>query len=320
MSVVFALATPPSKSAICVFRVSGNGCNKYLRKMFVEKEFLPNKFYTRLLKKGNKIIDKVGLVVFKGPKSYTGEDSFEIYAHGSLAVMSSIIDLFKELGLEEAVAGEFTKRAFLNNKITLNEAESLNDLIKCQDGFGLALSGNSMFGDLSRKINSFGSSIDNIRVRIEAEIDFSDEGNEYFDESLTGDLGALLVDFESFISACVSKKEYDKKNKVVLVGPANSGKSSVFNRLLGYKRSIVSNMPGTTRDMISSEMFYESSSFSVLDTAGVRSTDDLIEKKGIDISMQEIKSSDLVLGVFENNNIKNMSFFKSLCKGMANLW
>ena len=213
MSVVFALATPPSKSAICVFRVSGNGCNKYLRKMFVEKEFLPNKFYTRLLKKGNKIIDKVGLVVFKGPKSYTGEDSFEIYAHGSLAVMSSIIDLFKALGLEEAVAGEFTKRAFLNNKITLNEAESLDDLIKCQDGFGLALSGNSMFGDLSRKINSFGSSIDNIRVRIEAEIDFSDEGNEYFDESLTGDLGALLVDFESFIGACVSKKEYDKKNK-----------------------------------------------------------------------------------------------------------
>ena len=314
MSVVFALATPPSKSAICVFRVSGNGCNKYLRKMFVEKEFLPNKFYTRLLKKGNKIIDKVGLVVFKGPKSYTGEDSFEIYAHGSLAVMSSIIDLFKALGLEEAVAGEFTKRAFLNNKITLNEAESLNDLIKCQDDFGLALSGNSMFGDLSRKINSFGSSIDNIRVRIEAEIDFSDEGNEYFDESLTNDLGALLVDFESFISACVSKKEYDKKNKVVLVGPANSGKSSVFNRLLGYKRSIVSDMPGTTRDMISSEMFYESSSFSVLDTAGIRSTDDLIEKKGIDISMQEIKSSDLVLGVFENNNIKNMSFFKSLCK------
>ena len=118
-----------------------------------------------------------------------------------------------------------------------------------------------MFGDLSKKIFSFGKSVDDIRVRVEAEIDFSDEDNRYFDESLVSDLNALLVDFEFFISACVSKKNYDKKNKIVLVGPANSGKSSVFNRLLGYERSIVSNVPGTTRDMISSEMFYESSSF-----------------------------------------------------------
>ena len=314
MSVVFALATPPSKSAICIFRVSGDGCHQYLKKMFVEKNFLPNKFYTRYLKRGGGVIDRVGLVVFKGPKSYTGEDSFEIYAHGSLAVMSSIINYFKALGLNEAVGGEFTKRAFLNNKITLNEAESLDDFITSQDSLGLVLSGNSMFGDLSKKIFSFGKSVDDIRVRVEAEIDFSDEDNRYFDESLVSDLNALLVDFEFFISACVSKKNYDKKNKIVLVGPANSGKSSVFNRLLGYERSIVSNVPGTTRDMISSEMFYESSSFSVLDTAGYRDTTDVVEKKGIDISIQEIDNSDLVLGIFENNNIENLKFFKSLCK------
>ena len=314
MSVVFALATPPSKSAICIFRVSGDGCHQYLKKMFVEKNFLPNRFYTRYLKRDNSVIDRVGLVVFKGPKSYTGEDSFEIYAHGSLAVMSSIINYFKALGLNEAVGGEFTKRAFLNNKITLNEAESLNDFITSQDSLGLVLSGNSMFGDLSKKIFSFGKSVDDIRVRVEAEIDFSDEDNRYFDESLVSDLNTLLVDFEFFISACVSKKNYDKKNKIVLVGPANSGKSSVFNRLLGYERSIVSNVPGTTRDMISSEMFYESSSFSVLDTAGYRDTTDVVEKKGIDISIQEIDNSDLVLGIFENNNIENLKFFKSLCK------
>ena len=314
MSVVFALATPPSKSAICIFRVSGDGCHRYLKKMFVEKKFLPNRFYARYLKRDGGVIDRVGLVVFKGPKSYTGEDSFEIYAHGSLAVMSSIINYFKALGLNEAVGGEFTKRAFLNNKITLNEAESLDDFITSQDSLGLVLSGNSMFGDLSKKIFSFGKSVDDIRVRVEAEIDFSDEDNRYFDESLVSDLNALLVDFEFFISACVSKKNYDKKNKIVLVGPANSGKSSVFNRLLGYERSIVSNVPGTTRDMISSEMFYESSSFSVLDTAGYRDTTDVVEKKGIDISIQEIDNSDLVLGIFENNNIENLKFFKSLCK------
>ena len=116
-----------------------------------------------------------------------------------------------------------------------------------------------------------------------------------------------------FIGACVSRKIGDEKNNVVLAGPVNSGKSSVFNRLLGFERAIVSNTPGTTRDMIGSELFYKSNSFSIYDTAGIRKTSDVIEKRGIDISISEIKNADLVLGIFENNNPDEIDYFKKMC-------
>lgn len=313
MSVVFALATPPAKSAICVFRVTGEGCHKALKKIFSRGSFAPNRFYVEILKNKDRVIDRVGLVVFKGPKSYTGEDSFEVHAHGSLAVMTEIVDLFKGLGFDEAAAGEFTKRAFLNNKVTLDEAEAVSDLVESTDRRGVVLSNSVMFGELSNKVQSFSEAIDGIRVRVEGEIDFSDEGNEYFDQSLTKDLGFLLVDFNLFVGACASKKHSGEKNKIVLVGPVNSGKSSTFNRLLGFDRSIVSEKPGTTRDMINSELFFESNTFNIVDTAGIRETVDIVEKRGIDISISEINNSDLVLGVFEGVDIDDVNFFKNLC-------
>ena len=282
MSVVFALATPPAKSAICVFRVSGDGCHKSLKKIFSRESFVFNRFYVDFLKNKEMVIDRVGLVVFKGPKSYTGEDSFEVHAHGGLAVMSEIIDLFKSLGFDEAAGGEFTKRAFLNNKITLAEAEAVSDIIESSDSRGVVLSNSVLFGELSKKVVSFSQDINDIRVRVEGEIDFSDEGNSYLDGSLINDLKGVLVGFDLFLGACVNKKISGEKNNVVLVGPVNSGKSSTFNRLLGFDRSIVSGVPGTTRDMISSELFFNSNVFNVVDTAGVREAVDDVEKMGID--------------------------------------
>ena len=313
MNDVFALATPPSKSAICVFRVSGNTCLKKISVLFggAEKEF--NRFYLSSLYCNGVVIDKVGLVVFKGPNSYTGEDSFEVFAHGSLGVMSKIIEAFRFAGLEEAKGGEFTKRAFLNNKISLNEAESVADLIDSTDGFGVSLAGRSLFGELSKRIILFTENIDSLRTRVEAEIDFSDEGNEYFDEGLVGAVKKTIEEFESFLSACVNKKALSMKNNVLLLGPVNSGKSSIFNRLLGYERAIVSNVPGTTRDLVESEMFYQSSSFRVVDSAGIRKTDDLVEKAGINNTVAEINQADLIICVFESFDKDEMNYFKNLC-------
>ena len=313
MSVVFALATPPAKSAICVFRVSGGGCHEPLKKIFSRSSFTPNRFYVEVLRNEKGPIDKVGLIVFKGPKSYTGEDSFEVHAHGGLAVMSEIVDLFKDLGFDEAAGGEFTKRAFLNNKITLDEAEAVSDVIESTDRRGVVLSNSVLFGGFSEKILTFSKDIDSIRVRVEGEIDFSDEGNDYFDGALVEDLKGLLVGFGLFVGACVNKKLSGEKNNIVLIGPVNSGKSSTFNRLLGFERSIVSDAPGTTRDMISSELFFESNSFKIVDTAGIRETVDVVEKRGIDISISEIDNSDLVLGVFEGDDVDKVGFFKKLC-------
>jgi tRNA modification GTPase len=154
-----------------------------------------------------------------------------------------------------------------------------------------------------------------VRVRVEAEIDFSDEGNEYLDEDLLDDLLVVKNNVASFVGGCVNKKNHYQKNNVLLVGPVNSGKSSVFNRLLGFERAIVSDVPGTTRDIVSSELFYESNSFSVFDSAGLRDTDDFVEGVGIKNTLKEIKSADLVVGVFEVYNKDMIGKFKNLSKG-----
>ena len=312
MSVVFALATPPAKSAICVFRVSGAGCFRGLSKLIKGSEYVVGSFHVKSFFGAAGLIDKAGLVVFKGPNSYTGEDSFEVYAHGGLAVMSSFVKAFREVGFEEAVGGEFTKRAFLNNKISLHEAEAVVDLIDAVDQKEVMLAGRSLFGDLSRDIVKLAEGVDLLRVRVEAEIDFSDEGNEYFDESLINDLLVVKNNVVSFVSGCISKKNSFQKNNVLLVGPVNSGKSSVFNRLLGFERAIVSDIPGTTRDIISSELFYESNVFSVFDSAGLRDTKDVVEKAGIKNTLNEIKNTDLIVGVFESYNKSVIDEFKSL--------
>ena len=317
MHPVFALATPPAKSAICIFRVSGEGCLAGLSKIIKNKSFEPGRFHVRGFYNGSRLVDKAGLLVFKGPNSYTGEDSFEVYAHGSLAVMSSFVALFKSVGFDEAAGGEFTKRAFLNNKMSLNEAEALVDFIDATDEKEAVLSGSSLFGGLSSNISSFADEIDQIRVRVEAEIDFSDEGNEYMDEGLVDGLGNLVNRFNSFVSGCVNKNMFSQKNNVLLVGPVNSGKSSVFNRLLGFERAIVSNTPGTTRDIISSELFYESSVFSIQDSAGIRETDNKIEGAGINLSLSQIKSADLVIGIFDLFDKTLIKNFKDLAKNTS---
>ena len=312
MSVVFALATPPAKSAICVFRVSGAGCLGGLSRLIKGSEYAIGSFHVKSFFGATGLIDKAGLVVFSGPNSYTGEDSFEVYAHGGLAVMSSFVKAFREVGFEEAVGGEFTKRAFLNNKISLHEAEAVVDLIDAVDEKEVMLAGRSLFGDLSRDIVELAEEVDLLRVRVEAEIDFSDEGNEYFDESLINDLLVVKNNVVSFINGCVTKKNSFQKNNILLVGPVNSGKSSVFNRLLGFERAIVSDIPGTTRDIISSELFYESNVFSVFDSAGLRETKDVVEEAGIKNTLNEIKNTDLVVGVFECYSKSVIDEFKSL--------
>ena len=313
MSVVYALATPAVKSAICIFRVSGKGCHSYISEIFGLDSPQPRRFLLCDLKNNETFIDRVGLILFKGPESYTGEDSFEVYAHGSLGVMSLIVDLFDSKGFDQASPGEFTKRAFINDKINLNEAESLSDFIESASSREVFLSGASMFGDLSKKLSDFSVRINSLRVRVEAEIDFSDEGQDFMDGSLFGDLSLLVEDFGSFVSLCINKREYSNNKNIVLVGPTNSGKSSIFNRLLGYERAIVTDAHGTTRDMISSEVFFQSNKFSIFDSAGIRETEDVIEKKGIETSIKKISDADLVLGVFEKKDASLVSSFKKMC-------
>ena len=313
MSIVFALATPPAKSAICIFRVSGSGCLEKIKALTGSSPNKPRTFYLKtLLNKDGGLVDKVGMVFFKGPESYTGEDSFEIYAHGGLGVMALIVDVFKDVGFEEAAPGEFTKRAFLNNKISLNEAESVVDVIDSSSAEGVYLSSSSLSGSFTERVVGFSDTIDFHRVRVEGEIDFSDEGEDFLDPSLINNLKTTIEDFSSFVGGCVSKKNYSIKNKVLFIGPVNSGKSSVFNRLLGFERALVSNVAGTTRDLVESELFYNNASFSLSDSAGIRNTEDEIESRGISLALDQINSADVIVGVFDSFNKDEMKRFSNL--------
>jgi tRNA modification GTPase len=303
MSVVYALATPPAKSAICVFRVSGEGCLRALEPLFKKAPSEHGFFCVRHMYLNNEIIDSVGLISFKGPKSYTGEDSFEVYGHGGLGVMSLMMDAFRSVGFEEAGPGEFTKRAFLNDKLSLNESESVLDVINSTSSKEVFLASQSLSGKFTKEVFGISEKIDSIRMRVEAEIDFSDEGEVFLDDLLISDLRLLIERLEVFIRGCYNKKELGSKKTVLFIGPPNSGKSSVFNRLLGFERALVSDVAGTTRDLIESEVFYNDLSFSVIDSAGIRSTTDKIESRGIDFTVDGINDADVVVAVFENNKL-----------------
>ena len=301
MSSVFALATPATRSALCVFRVSGPGCLAAFDSIFTQALGEPRKFYQRSLMAGSTVVDTVGVIFFEGPSSYTGEDSFEIYAHGGLAVMGSIVDLFKSVGFDEAGPGEFTKRAFLNGKLSLSEAESVVDVINASSKEVLDISLNSLRGGFSDEVFGFSKRLDSLRKFVEGSIDFSDEDYDFIKEGgVVDDVSRLCADFGGFVSKCFLAGETGLKKTVLFIGPPNSGKSSLFNRLLGFDRALVSDVPGTTRDLIESEVFYNNSSFKVLDSAGIRETVDVVESKGIELAVNQIKNADVVVGVFDS--------------------
>ena len=301
MSSVFALATPATRSALCVFRVSGPGCLAAFDSIFTQALGEPRKFYQRSLMAGSTVVDTVGVIFFEGPSSYTGEDSFEIYAHGGLAVMGSIVDLFKSVGFDEAGPGEFTKRAFLNGRLSLSEAESVVDVINASSKEVLDISLNSLRGGFSDEVFGFSKRLDSLRKFVEGSIDFSDEDYDFIKEGgVVDDVSRLCADFGGFVNKCFLAGETGLKKTVLFIGPPNSGKSSLFNRLLGFDRALVSDVPGTTRDLIESEVFYNNSSFKVLDSAGIRETVDVVESKGIELAVNQIKNADVVVGVFDS--------------------
>tara|TARA_B100001173_G_scaffold69744_1_gene59226 strand:+ start:5604 stop:6923 length:1320 start_codon:yes stop_codon:yes gene_type:complete len=314
MSIVYALATPPAQSAICVFRVSGQDCLRFLPELFSSKLDEPRYFYkTEMYSKGF-FVDSVAVVFFKGPKSFTGEDGFEVYAHGGLAVMSKIVEAFTDLGFQEAGPGEFSKRAFLNNKISLSQAEAVSDLIEASSIEEASRVSMVLSGDFESRVFDFSGRLDALRVLVEGEIDFTDE-DEVFVENLAdlrADVSSLSAEFSSFAGACSSKKNNLSKPRVLIAGPPNTGKSSLFNSLLARNRSIVSSVAGTTRDLIDSELVLQNIVLTLGDSAGVRDTEDLIEGAGINISFSEIKNSDLVILVFDSETKDSVSFFKDL--------
>jgi len=318
--LIFALATPIAQSAIAVFRLSGVGCCDVFSGVLKKPISKYREVFLRDVFWGGALIDRCSVVFYSGPHSYTGEDSVEVFCHGGLSVIKSLTGVFLGLGFREAEPGEFSRMAFENGKLSLNEVEAVADLIYSEDVERSLLSSEAVAGKLSDIISSLGEEVDELRVFVEGSIDFSDEDYDFI---LEGGVEERLKKIQSSLidlidASLVSTKKLSK-NRVLFLGPPNTGKSSLFNRLLGFERALVSSVPGTTRDLIDSEMFYNSINMELVDSAGVRDTDDLVEAEGVALSGNEIPESALVLIVLDHVTESLAGVFKSMVIGKNHL-
>lgn len=308
---IVAIATPSGYGAIAVIRISGNHSIKIIKKIFcsfsknqIEKS--SNYIHLGYIKYKKQIIDKVLIFFFKKPKSYTGEDIVEISCHGSIYIQNKLLSIIIDQGARLANPGEFTLRAFLNGKIDLCQAESILDIVNSETFFSHKFAINQMRGNISFLIRKLSKKIINLLSLIEFELDFSEENCNCinyleFQKMLYNIIKKLKTLIRSFKIGNALKNGIS----VSIIGCPNVGKSTLFNKLLNYERSIVSNIAGTTRNYIEDSLIINGIKFRFIDTAGINNnTKDYIEKLGIKKTYSKINKSDLILYVFDDLNEK----------------
>jgi tRNA modification GTPase len=293
---ICAIITPPGIGAISVIRVSGPKALEIGSKIFRGKLDL-SKANSHTVHYGNleQNIDNVLVSIFRAPHSYTGEDSIEISYHGSSWISKKILELLISHQARLAEPGEFTKRAFLNGKLDLLQAEAVAEIIQSRSDTALLRSKNQLDGFLSQKIQEIKNYLVEVMGLIELELDFAEEDLEFLDkeelvqkiETIIGHIGEILTTYKT------GKYIFDGVNTVI-VGRPNVGKSSILNRILRDERAIVSEIPGTTRDIIKEEIVINGTLFRLYDTAGLREASDVIEEEGVKRAKELIKKADLV--------------------------
>ncbi len=305
---ITALATPHGSGAIAIIRLSGKRSFEITEKIFFDKELKSKKIadekshtvHFGLIAEEGIIIDEVLISIFKNPHSYTGEDSIEISCHSSTYIQQQILQLLLKYGARMANAGEFTLRAFLNGKFDLSQAEAVADLIASNSGLSHQVAMQQMRGGFSSKIKILRDHLVNFASLIELELDFSEEDVEFANRS---DLKNLVQSIIGIIEKLVHSFEVGNVIKngipVAIVGKPNAGKSTLLNVLLDDDRAIVSEIPGTTRDTIEDEIEIEGVLFRFIDTAGIRTTTDIVEQMGVNKAFEVIKKSAIVIYLFD---------------------
>lgn len=309
---IVALATAHGSSAIAVIRLSGPEAFKIAETYFYsksQKKKTINDKHTHtahfgLIVHQDVIIDEVLLTIFKGTKSYTGQDSVEVSCHGSLFIQQQILKLFLNAGARMAQPGEFTMRAFLNGKLDLSQAEAVADLIASNSAISHQVAMQQMRGGFSSKIKVLRENLIDFAALIELELDFSEEDVEFANRK---DLKDLISKIISVIQKLVNSFDVGNVIKngipVGIVGKPNAGKSTLLNVLLEEDRAIVSDIPGTTRDTIEDEMTIDGVLFRFIDTAGIRTTSDIVEQIGVNKALEVIRKSAIVVYLFDSHAI-----------------
>ncbi len=300
--VIVALATPPMESAIAVIRVSGENCLDLLKEIFSnKKEYKGNKTYYGKIKDNQEVIDEVIISTFIAPKSFTGEDSFEINCHGGMFIVKRIIELCVKKGAKLAKRGEFSKRAFLNNKMDLLQAESINDMIRAESELEAKLALNGLIGNTSKLIENIEYEFLELLSNIEVNIDYPeyDEAEVATKEYVTNSINNISNMIRGLIKdSNVGKRIKDGLN-IAILGKPNVGKSSILNALLNEEKAIVTDIEGTTRDIVEGQITLNGLKINLLDTAGIRKTENKVEKIGIEKSLDLIDKADLIIIVLD---------------------
>ncbi len=296
---IVALATTPGQSALNVVRCSGSGCLELyniLTKGSARPK--PNHAHLKTLYYKEKIIDQMMVTYFQGPKSFTGEDLVEFSLHGGMVLIKNFISILESCSFRQAMPGEFSYRAFINGKIDLLQAEAINSLINSNNQLDALYSLNNLKGGLSKLINSSTDDLENLIVYIEHELDFDENEIDFIKIEKHIEAARHI---EKKIRKVLKNSFLANENKsnvnIVFAGKTNVGKSSLFNKIVGYERSIVANKKGTTRDTVEIETTVDSLPVTLIDTAGIRKTKEIIEKKGISRTRDAIKKATIILFV-----------------------
>lgn len=301
--IIVALSTPYGKAGIGVVRMSGKNCLNLATKMFcplkkVDK-YTPNLMVLGYIDLGE-TKDLGFLVYFKSPKSYTGEDTVEFQCHGGIAVTNKIIEKVVSLGARLAQPGEFSKRAFLNGKMSLDQAEGVIDTINAESDSQLRASSQLISGKLTKQIAVLQEDLSDLISEIEVSFDYPEEDIEYKTKThIKEQIIIIKQQIEDLLSTSKKGKLIKNGVNIAIVGKTNVGKSSLLNALLGEEQAIVTDIEGTTRDIVVGSLEYKGYKFNFLDTAGLRQTNDKVESIGIEKAKQTINTSDIVLLVID---------------------
>ena len=299
---IVAIATPPGYGGVGIVRVSGK-----LAKHIAEKitgKLPPPRYAEYLSFKDNcqQVIDKGLLIFFPNPHSFTGEDVVEFQGHGGPVVLSLLVNEILSLGARLANPGEFSERAFLNDKIDLAQAEAIADLINSASEQAARSAINSLQGVFSERIHSLVDKVLYLRMYVEAAIDFPEEEIDFLsDKVVTDKLNEIEVDLNTLLKEVKQGALLQEGINIVIAGKPNAGKSSLLNLLSGKDSAIVTNIPGTTRDILKEYISIDGVPAHIYDTAGLRDSDDIVEKEGIKRAEKQITLADLVLFVFDGN-------------------